>query len=381
MVLWSNGMVENPNVVNVKLPNHNYKILIGSGLIDSVTSHLEPHLSRDKIVVVTDSIVADLYLDRLKKNLKDGGIKCESLVVPSGEHSKSWEVLTKIVEWLLEKRIERDDVILALGGGMIGDLVGFSASIVRRGVSVVQLPTTLLSQVDSSVGGKTGINSSHGKNLIGTFYQPSLVIADTALLKTLPRRDFLSGYSEVVKYGLLGDLNFFEWLEKKIDCFLNVDPTIINSAVRKACMAKCRIVVADEKERGERALLNLGHTFGHALESWTNYSDKLLHGEGVSIGCVLAFRYSKELGYCSYENVDRVIKHFKSAGLKTELTDIPSELPDAEKFIRLMLNDKKVKNGRLNLILARCIGKAFVSENVCVDRLRSFLVNELDYSS
>ena len=374
-------MVKNPNAVNVKLPDHNYKILIGSGLLDSVASHLDSCLSRNKIVVVTDEIVSDLYLDRLKKNLKDGRIEFESLVVPSGEHSKSWEILIKIVEWLLEKRIERDDVILALGGGMIGDLVGFAASIARRGVSVVQVPTTLLSQVDSSVGGKTGINSAHGKNLIGTFYQPSLVIADTTLLKTLSRRDFLSGYAEVVKYGLLGDLNFFEWLEKNIDCFLNLDPTIINIAVRKACMAKCKIVVADEKERGKRALLNLGHTFGHALESLTNYSDKLLHGEGVSIGCVLAFKYSKELGFCSYEDVDRVIKHFKAVGLKTKLTDIQSELPEADELIRLMLNDKKVKNGRLNLILARRIGKAFVSENVCVDRLRSFLVNELGCSS
>ena len=366
--------------IKFKNLNKNYSILIGSNILKILPNKIRLLCPRTKkIALIFDRKVPNKFKKSISKNLK----KYELLNYnfEASEKTKSLRTVNFLLNKLLSKNFNRSDLVIAIGGGITGDLVGFVASIFKRGLNFISIPTTLLSQVDAAVGGKTGINSSHGKNLIGTFYQPSLVIADTALLKTLPRRDFLSGYSEVVKYGLLGDLNFFEWLEKKIDCFLNVDPTIINSAVRKACMAKCRIVVADEKERGERALLNLGHTFGHALESWTNYSDKLLHGEGVSIGCVLAFRYSKELGYCSYENVDRVIKHFKSAGLKTELTDIPSELPDAEEFIRLMLNDKKVKNGRLNLILARCIGKAFVSENVCVDRLRSFLVNELDYSS
>ena len=364
--------------IDVKLPFQKYRILIGSGIIDTVDSHVTPLLLRKKIAIITDETISRLYLSKLLRRFENDSIDCEYLVLPCGEKSKSWKILSKTVEWLIEKRIERDDIVLAFGGGVIGDLVGFAASIVRRGVSVVQIPTTLLSQVDSSVGGKTGINSKNGKNLIGTFHQPTLVIIDTNLLKTLPTRDFLSGYSEVIKYGLLGDKKFFQWLDKNSESLLKGDSDSINYAVWKSCKAKAKIVIADEKEKGQRALLNLGHTFGHALEASTNFSNKLLHGEGVSIGCILAFKFSWELGFCDKKSVELVQNHFKSVGLKTDFKDIHIKLPQADDFINLMMNDKKVKSGMLNLILVNKIGSAFVSKDVSLQRLRSFLARELD---
>ena len=370
-------MTENFETLDVKLPNHQYKILIGAGLLNELALHVGQHITRKKIAIISDETVAGLYLDRVKKIFKIAQINCDTLVLPSGETSKTWHTLSKTVEWLIEQRIERDDIIVAFGGGVIGDLVGFAASIVRRGVSVIQVPTTLLAQVDSSVGGKTGITSTHGKNLIGTFHQPTLVIADTDLLKTLPKRDFLSGYSEVVKYGLLGDAEFFEWLNNNFDSLIEGNVTAVSYAIKRSCQTKAKIVVADEKEKGQRALLNLGHTFGHAIEAAANYSDKILHGEAVSIGCVLAFKFSEELGLCSSEDVQRVLKHFVSVGLKTDFKDIPITLPSAEDFIGLMMNDKKVKNGSLNLILLNKIGDAFLSENVSLNRLQLFLEKQL----
>ena len=377
MVNWSVSMVKNFETVNVKLPHHEYKILIGSGLLDNIPLIVLPMLGRKKVFIITDKTVAELYLSRLSKKFAAVSVGFEHLILPTGEKSKSWDTLSKTVEWLIKKQIERDDIVIALGGGVIGDLVGFAASIVLRGVSLIQVPTTLLSQVDSSVGGKTGINSVQGKNLIGAFYQPILVIADTDLLRTLPRRDFLSGYSEVVKYGLLGDHEFFLWLDSYNDLMLNNGSDYINYAVKKACLTKVNIVIADEKENGKRALLNLGHTFGHVLERSTNYSDKLLHGEGVSIGCILAFKFSEELGFCNHEHVQRVERHFKQVGLKTNLNEIDGTLPNAEQFVNLMMNDKKVKNGFLNLILVTEIGKAFYFENAPLNKLKMFLQKEM----
>lgn len=374
---WRARMAIKHETITIKLPNHSYKILIGSCLIDQIGVLVGPQLNRKKVVIITEETVRDLYLLRLETSLDSASIRHETLTLRPGEASKSWDAFIKTVEWLIEKRIERDDLIIALGGGVIGDLVGFAASVVRRGVPVVQVPTTLLSQVDSSVGGKTAINSLQGKNLIGTFHQPSLVVADTSLLGSLSRRDFRSGYSELVKYGLLGDVELYEWLTNNGEQLLKGDERTTNLAVKKACTAKARIVMADEKEKGQRALLNLGHTFGHALEAATNYSDRLLHGEAVSIGCVLAFRFSNEIGLCSSNEVDRVTSHFKFMGLKTDINDIVGELPRTEHFVQLMLNDKKVKSGSLNLILVYKIGSAFIAEDVSLSKVSKFLFKYL----
>ena len=376
-MFWSALMMVDYDVLKVKLNDSSYEILIGSLLLERMGSIILPNLQRKKVAIVTDSNVANLYLERLISSLDECYISYDTLVLAPGELTKNWASFNKTVEWLIEKKIERDDIVVALGGGVIGDLVGFAASVVRRGVSVVQIPTTLLSQVDSSVGGKTGINSPQGKNLIGTFHQPKLVVIDSTVLKTLTKRDFLSGYSEVVKYGLLGDKLFFEWLIDNKNGFFDCDLHVLREALRRSCLAKVDIVTKDEKEKGQRALLNLGHTFGHALESATNYSDILLHGEGVSIGCVLAFKLSVEMGFCETSEVTKVIKHFKEIGLKTAFSDLPFKLPSADKFLSLMLNDKKVKNGALNLILANRIGDAFIAENVDLNLVLEFLIKEL----
>jgi 3-dehydroquinate synthase len=305
------------------------------------------------------------------------GIAAEALGLPPGEATKSMAELTRTVEWLLDRRIERDDLVIAFGGGVIGDLAGFAAAVLRRGVGFVQIPTTLLAQVDSSVGGKTGVNAPQGKNLIGAFHQPRLVLADTDVLKSLPERDFLAGYGEVVKYGLLGDFTFFEWLERNAPAMAGGDEAARIHAVRRSCEMKAEIVARDETERGDRALLNLGHTFGHALEAATGYSDRLLHGEGVAIGCALAFETSMRLGLCPQEAPSRVRAHLAAMGMKATLADIPGDLPDAEGLIALMGQDKKVKAGRLTFILARDIGEAFVTRDVDLDVVRGVLVEAL----
>jgi 3-dehydroquinate synthase len=300
-------------------------------------------------------------LDALKTGLEQEGIEASALVLPAGEGTKNWENLSRSVEWLLDQKVERRDVVLALGGGVIGDLAGFAAAILRRGVRFVQVPTSLLAQVDSSVGGKTGINSPHGKNLIGAFHQPSLVLADIAALGTLFERDFLAGYGEVVKYGLLGYSAFFDWLERNGPALAAGDLELRARAVRRSVEMKAEIVVRDETEQGDRALLNLGHTFCHALESATGYSDRLLHGEGVAIGCALAFETSARLGLCSQEDPGRVRAHLKAMGMKTDLADIPGDLPGAEALLKLMAQDKKVLDGKLRFVLVRGIGEAFVA--------------------
>ncbi|MDO5605006.1 MAG: 3-dehydroquinate synthase [Paracoccus sp. (in: a-proteobacteria)] len=349
--------------VHVPLGARAYDVMIGPGLLARAGDLIAPHLARPRAAIVTDTHVAPRHLAALETALRAAGITPVSLVLPAGEATKSWPHLTDCVEWLLESRVERRDIVIALGGGVIGDLVGFAASVLRRGVRFIQIPTTLLAQVDSSVGGKTGINSGHGKNLIGAFHQPALVLADTAVLATLPDRDFRAGYGEVMKYGLLGDAAFFGWLEENAP-HLRQDMDALVHAVAHSVAMKAGIVSRDETEQGERALLNLGHTFGHALESATGYSDRLLHGEGVAIGCALAFELSARMGLCAQEDPSRVGVHLAQMGMPARLSDIAGGLPDDEALIALMGQDKKVMDGRLHFVLARGIGQAFVSEGV-----------------
>ncbi|MEP2891059.1 3-dehydroquinate synthase [Tateyamaria sp.] len=353
--------------VHVPLGTRAYDVVIGPGLLAQAGALISPMLPRPRVAIVTETRVAALHLDALRAGLAAAGIQSEALALPPGETTKSWTHLEQVSEWLLDQKIERRDVVIALGGGVIGDLVGFACAILRRGVRFVQVPTSLLAQVDSSVGGKTAINASQGKNLIGAFHQPSLVLADTDTLNTLTPRDFLSGYGEVMKYGLLGDADFFEWLEQNAPGMAGGDMGLRVRAVKRSVEMKAAIVTRDETEQGERALLNLGHTFCHALEAATGYGDRLLHGEGVAIGCGLAFEVSSRLGLCSQEDPSRVRAHLKTMGMKTDLSDIPGELPGAGALLELMGQDKKVVAGTLNFVMARGIGDAFVTSDVSGD--------------
>jgi len=352
------------NTVHVDLGERSYDVEIGPGLIAEAGARIAPLIKRKRVCVLTDETVAALHLAELREGLAAAGIEMEALALPPGEATKGWPQFTRAVEWLLEQKVERRDVVVAFGGGVIGDLAGFAASVLRRGVRFVQIPTSLLAQVDSSVGGKTGINTAQGKNMVGAFHQPSLVLADTTILGTLTPRDFLAGYGEVVKYGLLGDAAFFDWLEAEGPALAAGDMAARVRAVTRSVQMKADIVARDETEQGDRALLNLGHTFCHALEAATGYSDRLLHGEGVAIGCALAFELSSRLGLCSQEDPSRVRAHLKAMGMKTDLDDIPGPLPDAEGLMALMAQDKKVLDGQLRFILARGIGEAFVTSDV-----------------
>ncbi|MDU8942147.1 3-dehydroquinate synthase [Ovoidimarina sediminis] len=363
--------------VHVALGERSYDVRIGQGLIDRAGEEIASFLKRRRVAILTDETVADIHLAALTESLSRQGIASSALVLPPGEATKSWEMLSRSVEWLLEERIERRDVVIALGGGVVGDLAGFAAAILRRGVAYVQAPTSLLAQVDSSVGGKTAINSRAGKNLVGAFHQPILVLADTDALATLTPRDFLAGYGEVVKYGLLGDAEFFEWLEDAGPRLLDGDVEARIRAVRRSVEMKAEIVARDETETGDRALLNLGHTFCHALEAATGYSDRLLHGEGVAVGCALAFELSARLGLCAQEEPSRVRAHLSTMGMKSDLSDIPGDLPGADGLLDLMAQDKKVIDGRLRFILTRGIGAAFVAEDVPRDAVRTVLSEAL----
>ncbi|SMP23696.1 3-dehydroquinate synthase [Shimia sagamensis] len=363
--------------VHVGLEGREYDIHIGPGLLAKSGALIGPMLARKQVCVVTDENVAALHLETLRAGLAAEGIAMEALVLPAGESTKSWAFLEQTVEWLLSQRVERKDLVVALGGGVIGDLTGFAAAILRRGVGFVQIPTSLLAQVDSSVGGKTGINSPLGKNLVGAFHQPRLVLADIDVLGTLTPRDFLAGYGEVVKYGMLGDANFFEWLEAQGPALAAGDEAARIAAVKRSCEMKAEIVVRDETEQGDRALLNLGHTFCHALEAATGYGDRLLHGEGVAVGCALAFELSMRLGLCAQEAPSRVREHLRAMGMKVDLKDIEGELPDADELLELMGQDKKVVDGQLRFILARGIGEAFVTADVPCDVVRQLLQEEL----
>jgi 3-dehydroquinate synthase len=364
-------------IIEVKLPGRSYPIGIGGGLIGSAGSRIAAALPDARCAVVTDQNVAALYLAPLKASLETEGLFLGDAVVAAGESSKSFSVLAKLCETLLQLGVERGDCVIALGGGVIGDLAGFAASILRRGVRLVQVPTTLLAQVDSSVGGKTGIDTPQGKNLIGAFHQPSLVLADISALSTLPEREFRAGYAEVMKYGLLGDAAFFAWLEQHWPQVFSGEGSERLKAIETSVRAKAAIVEADEREEsGTRALLNLGHTFGHALEAFAGYSDRLLHGEAIAIGMRLAFAYSAEQGLCPREDVARVERHLAAVGLPSKIADIPGKAPSTGQLLRLMAQDKKVKGGKLALVLVRGIGQAFVEHDVALDRLTTFLEQE-----
>ncbi|MEA2975572.1 MAG: 3-dehydroquinate synthase [Alphaproteobacteria bacterium] len=365
-----------PITVEVALGARDYDIVIGRGLLASLGERIAALRPKAKAALVTDDVVAKLYLAAAEATLTKAGIATAQVIVPAGEGSKSFPIFEQVCERLIAERTERGDLVVALGGGVIGDLAGFAAAAVRRGLDVVQVPTTLLAQVDSSVGGKTGINSKHGKNLIGAFHQPILVVADTALLDTLPPRDFRSGYAEVVKYGLIGDAAFFSWLEANWrDVFSG--GAAREHAIAVSCRAKAGIVARDEREHGERALLNLGHTFGHALEAATGFSDRLLHGEGVALGMALALAFSARRGLLPASEADRVSRHLAAAGLPDHLASIPGDLPDADRLMDLMAQDKKVKRGKLTLILSRGIGAAFVAPDIDHAEVRTFLAEKL----
>jgi 3-dehydroquinate synthase len=365
------------NTVHVDLGARSYDVRIGPGLIDRAGAEIVPLLARRKVAVITDETVAAHHLVRLTAALQAEGIDVAALALPPGEATKGWPQFSRAVEWLLEQKVERRDVVVAFGGGVVGDLVGFAAAVLRRGVRFVQLPTTLLAQVDSSVGGKTGINTAQGKNLVGAFHQPSLVLADIGVLESLPDRDFLAGYGEVVKYGLLGDAGFYDWLERNGPALRAGDSEARLHAVTRSVEMKAGMVSRDETEEGERALLNLGHTFCHALEKATGYSDRLLHGEGVAIGCALALELSSRLGLCSQEDPSRLRAHLRNMGMRVNLADIPGDLPGAEALLALMGQDKKVIDGRLRFVLVRGIGEAFVAEDVPTDRVLTLLRDAL----
>lgn len=358
--------------ISVALGSRSYDIHVGPGMLGEAGALLAP-LVRGPVPVVTDGNVAFLHLDRLIDVLKHAGIDARPIVLDPGEGTKSFRWLEKLISELLATGVDRGGLIVALGGGVIGDLTGFAAGILKRGIAFAQIPTTLLSQVDSSVGGKTAINVPEGKNLVGTFHQPRIVIADTQVLGTLPRRELLAGYAEVAKTAALGDADYFTWLEANALRALNGEPDAIVHTVAHACRMKADIVARDERESGERALLNLGHTFGHALEAATGFSDRLLHGEGVAIGMALAFRLSVGLGHCPPSDADRLIHHLKSVGLPADISDVPGPRPGADELAAAMAHDKKVKDGKLVFVLARGIGEAFVTADVPVQAVRDLL--------
>jgi 3-dehydroquinate synthase len=364
--------------VEVAIAGRPYEVLIGPGLLPRAAELIGGRLGAARCAIITDANVAAWHLKGLAADLEGRGLLAGSRTLAAGEPSKSFAVLAELCESLLAMRLERGDLVLALGGGVIGDLAGFAASITRRGIRYVQLPTTLLAQVDSSVGGKTAINARHGKNLIGAFHQPSLVLADIDLLSTLPERQFRAGYAEAAKYALLGDAGYFAWLEANRVAIFAKTPTALTQAVSVAVAGKAAIVARDETETGERMLLNLGHTFGHALEAWAGYSDRLLHGEAVAIGVALAFELSRELGYSDAASAERVKNHLATAGLPTQIRDIPgNDWPCADTLLELMAQDKKVRSGQLTLILTRGIGKAFATREVASQLVRDFLERQI----
>jgi 3-dehydroquinate synthase len=361
-----------PETVRVELGARAYDVVVGDNMLDEAGDRIARIRPGAKCAIVTDETVAELHLRRLERSLKAYGLQSVSIIVPAGEASKSLATLERVLDEILVTRIERGDLVVALGGGVVGDLAGFAAAIALRGIGLVQVPTTLLAQVDSSVGGKTGIDSRHGKNLVGAFHQPLLVLADLKTLDTLSRRNFRAGYAEVVKYGLINDSGFFVWLETHWQEIF-AGGAARARAVATSCRAKAAIVARDERETGERALLNLGHTFGHALESATGYSDRLLHGEGVALGIVLAFKLSAHLGHTDAATAERVVAHLAAVGLPTKLAFLGDALPGTDRLLELMAQDKKVRGGKLVFVLVRGIGQAFVAADIDPREVRAVL--------
>lgn len=360
-------------IVTVDLAERPYDIHVEAGLLGDVASFVAPYARAGRLLVVTDENVAQQIWPRVRDAFTHANIGTEVFVLPAGEAGKSWLQLEKLTDWLLEQHVERSDHIIALGGGVVGDITGFAAHVVKRGCSFIQMPTSLLAQVDSSVGGKTAINSRSGKNLVGAFHQPSLVLIDPEVLETLPRRQLAAGFAEVVKYGLIDDAEFFDWCDTSLDAFFTGDAAAREYAIVHSVRSKARIVAADEKElTGTRALLNLGHTFGHALEADTGFSDRLFHGEAVAAGMALAFRYSVRLGLCPAEDAERVSAVLKRAGLPTTLEEAHVKAGGAE-LIEYMLHDKKMSGGTLPFLLARGIGQTFLSKDVALVDIAAFL--------
>jgi len=375
------GELAEPIVVTVALGARAYDIAIGRGLIAGLGARIAALRPGAKTAIVTDATVAKRHLATAEAALKSAGIESSAIVVPEGEGSKSYATFETVCEAIIAAHTERGDLVVALGGGIIGDLAGFAAASVRRGLDFVQVPTTLLAQVDSSVGGKTGINSRHGKNLVGAFHQPILVIADTALLDTLPAREFRAGYAEVAKYGLLGDAAFFSWLEANWQEVFSGGKTsgslAREHAIAVCCRGKAGVVARDERETGERALLNLGHTFGHALEAGAGFSGRLLHGEAVALGVTLAFEFSARKGLIGEADAARARAHLAAVGLPTHLRQVPGGVPGLDTLMDLIAQDKKVKRGKLTFILVRGIGQAFVENDVSAVEVRAFLADKL----
>jgi 3-dehydroquinate synthase len=359
--------------LHVELDERGYDILVGPGLIANAGEHIRPLMRRKQAVLVTDEIVAEAHLKPLIDSLAAAGIAHCSIILPPGEGTKDLAHFGRLVDDVLACNIERGTMLVALGGGVVGDICGFAAATLLRGIDFVQIPTTLLAQVDSSVGGKTAINTTAGKNLLGAFYQPRLVLADSGALATLPRRELLAGYAETVKYGLIADAGFFDWLEADARDVLELEPAALNRAVITSCRMKAEIVAQDERETGDaRALLNFGHTFGHALEAETGFGDALLHGEAVALGMVLAFDFAVRQGLCSGQDATRVRRHIEAMDLPTTLGAIGlSDKPDA--LLTHMGRDKKVRDGKITLILPRRIGDAFVTRDAMSEDLRAFL--------
>ena len=361
-------------IIPVALGARSYDVLVGPDLLAQVGTLVTSRLKARRVAIVTDANVASRHLATVRDSLAASGLKSTGIVLPAGESTKCFAELARLSEALLEAGIERNDLVIALGGGVIGDIAGFAAAILRRGVRYVQIPTSLLAQVDSSVGGKTAINAPQGKNLIGAFHQPVLVIADTSVLSTLPDREMRSGYAEVVKYGLLGDREFYDWLDSNRDDVLSRNPAALAHAVGKSVAMKAGIVARDETETGERMLLNLGHTFGHALEAWTGYSGTLLHGEAVAIGMCFAFQFSEEQNIAPLQTAARVKAHIRAAGLPTTISEVNAKEPaNVDRLMRAIAQDKKIADGRLTFILARGIGEAFVTRDIEAERVRDFL--------
>ena len=368
-----------PDHVRIELGARSYDVVVGDNLIANAGALISEKIGRTKVFIVSDENVAAVHLENLKQSLADDASVRGMTILPAGESTKCFASLEQACGDVLSSGLERGDCVIALGGGVIGDLAGFTAAIVRRGVRYIQIPTSLLAQVDSSVGGKTGINTKHGKNLIGSFHQPHLVLADIAALSTLPDREMRAGYAEVVKYGLLGDRDFYQWLDDNANRVLAREGNALKKAVRRSVEMKAEIVARDETEQGDRALLNLGHTFCHALEAWTGYSSRLLHGEGVAVGMSLAARFSEELGYCPPQTAAQVTAHLKKCGLPTRIQDIEAKTPaTADHFMDLMAQDKKVKNGQLTFILMRQIGGAFITRDVEHSRAHAFLAKQIN---
>jgi 3-dehydroquinate synthase len=362
--------------IPVSLGGRAYEVLVGRDLLDEAGERIAPFLKRPRTAVVSDETVWRLHGERLTAALTAAGIEAHPVIVAPGEQTKSFEGLADVTDRLLALELDRGDIVTAFGGGVVGDLAGFAAAVYKRGIDFIQIPTTLLAQVDSSVGGKTAIDTPRGKNLVGAFHQPRLVLADLSVLDTLSEREMRAGYAEVIKYGLLGDRDFFEWLEANGGQVLAREPGALAHAVARSIEMKAEIVAEDEREQGRRALLNLGHTFAHALEAETGYGATLLHGEAVGVGQALAFRFSAELGLCSGQDAERATRGIGAAGLPVRLAETPGHPFDADRLVHHMAQDKKAEGGKLTFILARGLGCAFTARDVDAEAVRRFLAAE-----